>query len=110
MFQFFKKSQSAKLTDINTIPELMSGDNEVRLLDVRTPQEYRAGHLPLSESLPLPRTEAVEELVPDKSTTVIVYCQSGIRSTQAAGILERLGYTHVINAGGIAQWKGELVQ
>lgn len=110
MFQFFKKSQSANTMDINKVPELMSGDPAVRLVDVRTPQEYKAGHLPQSESLPLPRMSEMEALVPEKDTTIVVYCQSGARSAQAAAVLERMGYTKIINAGGIVHWKGSLAK
>lgn len=110
MFQFFKKSRATNHMDINEVPDRMSNDSSIRLFDVRTPQEYKSGHLPQSTSLPLPRVTEMETLVPEKSTPIVLYCQSGARSRQAAGVLERMGYTNITNAGGIAQWQGELQQ
>ncbi|MFW5710830.1 MAG: rhodanese-like domain-containing protein [Spirochaetota bacterium] len=43
-----------------------------------------------------------------KQQLVIVYCRSGSRSNRAAGILESLGYTRVVDFGGIYRWEGEL--
>ena len=76
------------------------------LLDVRTPEEYREGHIPQSRNLP--SLEAVGVLAPEKDTPLFVYCLSGARSSQAVGALRRMGYTNVKNIGGIAAYKGKV--
>ncbi|HYH02843.1 MAG TPA: rhodanese-like domain-containing protein, partial [Bacillota bacterium] len=75
------------------------------LVDVRTPAEYKKGHIPNCLLIPLDRltAEAVLQLT-DKNALIIVYCQSGIRSQKAAQTLAQLGYTHVYDLGGIRDW------
>jgi len=89
--------------------EMMNED--VIILDVRTPAEFAEGHIP--DALLLPNTEIkqrAEELLPDKEQTILVYCRSGRRSAQAAQELAELGYTNVYDFGGILDWTGEVVQ
>ena len=78
------------------------------LLDVRTPDEYRQGRLPGGRNLPLAALNRAPEVIESKDTPVFVYCYSGSRSRQAAGILAGMGYTNVKNIGGIAAWRGEV--
>lgn len=78
------------------------------LLDVRTPQEYDAGHIPGSENIPLQSIDQVRSVAANKSTPLFVYCRSGARSRQAAGLLQRMGYMHVKNLGGIAAYRGRM--
>lgn len=78
------------------------------LLDVRTPEEYRQGHIPTSRNIPL-HTLQVENSVPcDKNTPLFVYCQSGVRSRQAVAVLGKMGYTDIRNIGGIAWYTGKV--
>lgn len=77
------------------------------LLDVRTPEEYREGHIPHSKNVPLSSIGNVKSVAP-KEAPVFVYCYSGSRSRQAAGMLEQMGYTKVKNIGGIAAYKGKV--
>lgn len=78
------------------------------LLDVRTPQEYDEGHIPGSINIPLQTIDEAEAEIEDKDTKLFIYCHSGARSSQAAVLLEEMGYTKVNNIGGIAQYKGEV--
>lgn len=78
------------------------------LLDVRTPQEFREGHIPGSRNVPLQTIQAAADIVPDKSAPVFVYCLSGARSRQAAGALAQMGYTNVKNIGGISAYTGKV--
>ena len=78
------------------------------LLDVRTPQEYRDGFIPGSKNLPLQTIDKVDSIVENKDTVLYVYCHSGARSRQAAGILQHMGYTNVNNIGGIAAYQGKV--
>ncbi|MCI8828402.1 MAG: rhodanese-like domain-containing protein [Ruminiclostridium sp.] len=78
------------------------------LLDVRTPQEYQEGRIPGSKNVPLQSLEQVGQLVEKQDTPLFVYCYSGARSRQAAGVLARMGYTNVKNLGGIAAYTGKV--
>lgn len=79
------------------------------LIDVRTPEEYAAGHIPGALNLPLDRlSEMVETQLPDKTQSVITYCLSGIRSEKAAEILRTSGFQDVENIGGIRDWTGDI--
>lgn len=75
------------------------------LVDVRTPGEYVGGHIEGARNIPLAELEGRLDEVGDPSADVIiVYCRSGHRSGQAAGILEDSGFTQVHNLGGMSRW------
>lgn len=76
------------------------------LLDVRTVEEYRGGHVPQSVNIPLQNLQMVTSKVRDKETPLYVYCHSGGRSSQACAGLKQLGYTNVHNIGGIMNYRG----
>ena len=78
------------------------------LLDVRSPREYREGHIPGSENIPLQDLDEVEFVAEDKNTAIFVYCRSGSRSRQAEDDLRYMGYQNVTNIGGITAYTGEL--
>ena len=99
-----------KGTDINQgLKEYRETPGAV-LLDVRTPEEYREGRIPESVNLPLQTLNRADAVIEDKHTPVFVYCYSGSRSRQAAGLLGRMGYTRVKNLGGIAAYTGKVVR
>lgn len=80
------------------------------ILDVRRPDEYQAGHIPGAINIPNETigSEALPQL-PDKDQTILVYCRSGNRSKQASEKLAALGYTQVLEFGGILDWPGQVV-
>ena len=78
------------------------------LLDVRTPEEYREGHISGSKNVPLQSLDKVTGLVNNQDTPMFVYCHSGARSGQAVMALRRMGYTNVKNIGGIAAYAGKV--
>lgn len=84
-----------------------TGSPEHILIDVRTPAEYSGGFIPTAENIPVDNIAADPPEVP-KDQLVIVYCRSGNRSSRAAGILRDLGYTRVVDFGGIMRWQGGL--
>lgn len=94
--------------DINHGVEAYRSTPGAVLLDVRTAQEYAAGHIPGSINIPLQSITQVEEAVPDMDTPIFVYCLSGARSRRAAAFFGKLGYTDVRNIGGIANFSGVL--
>jgi molybdopterin/thiamine biosynthesis adenylyltransferase/rhodanese-related sulfurtransferase len=78
------------------------------LVDVREKEEFREGHLPGALSVPRGFLEMqIEGKVGDKSTPVVAYCQSGVRSLFAAKALVEMGYRDVRSmTGGYGAWKG----
>lgn len=99
---------SRKQGNINDIVAQWEADQEGILLDVRTPMEYGAGHIPGSENLPLDEMDAITQLHPDKQTRLLVYCLSGGRSGSAVSQLQRMGYQQAVNIGGISDYLGKL--
>lgn len=87
-----------------------TGTGGAVLLDVRTPQEYREGHIPGSRNIPLQEIARVSTVVPGKDTPLFVYCRSGARSRQAVSALQRMGYLCVKNIGGITAYTGKVDQ
>ncbi len=79
------------------------------ILDVRTPEEYADGHIPAAINVPN-ETIGTEEIpaLPNKAQLILVYCRSGRRSKEAAEKLVKLGYTNIVEFGGILDWKGEI--
>ena len=78
------------------------------ILDVRTAAEFDEKHIPGAINIPNETigTDAIPEL-PDKDQLILVYCRSGNRSKQASEKLVKLGYTNVVEFGGIIYWPGE---
>ena len=89
---------------------MMAEESGYIILDVRRPDEYAAGHIPNAINVPNESigTSDIPEL-PDKDQLIMVYCRSGRRSKEAAGKLVKLGYTNIVEFGGIIDWKGETV-
>lgn len=85
---------------------LMQKEPGCVILDVRTPEEYASGHVPGAVLLPYDEVtaESAAALLAHKSQTVLVYCRSGRRSKLGAETLSRLGYTRVLEFGGILDW------
>lgn len=89
---------------------LDSGDALV-LVDVRTKEEFDAGHI--ESALLLPNEEILDsppELLPDKNAEILIYCRSGNRSAQAAKKLVAMGYTNVYDFGGIIDWPYDVIE
>lgn len=81
------------------------------MIDVRSPDEYRGGHIEGALSIPLVSIPATaSKRLPNKNAPIFAYCLSGARSAQACRELERQGYTNVVNMGGIGRWSGPLVR
>ena len=89
---------------------MMEEESGYIILDVRTPEEFREQHIPDAINVPNETigTEEIPEL-PDKEQLILVYCRSGNRSKQASEKLWALGYTNIVDFGGIIDWPGETV-
>lgn len=87
---------------------MMKEEEGYIILDVRTAAEFDEKHIPGAINIPNETigTEVIPEL-PDKDQLILVYCRSGNRSKQASEKLVKLGYTNVVEFGGIIDWPGE---
>ena len=90
--------------------DMMAKETGYIILDVRRPDEFDAGHIPHAINVPNESigTAEISEL-PDKDQLIMVYCRSGRRSKEASEKLVKLGYTNIVEFGGILDWKGEIV-
>ena len=89
--------------------KMMTEEKDYLILDVRTAAEYAGGHLPNAVNVPNESigTTPPKEL-PDKAQKIFVYCRSGARSQQAAQKLAHMGYTNIVEMGGIQDWHGDI--
>ena len=90
---------------------MMSEETDYIILDVRTPEEFESGHIKDAINIPnetIGNTELAE--LPDKEQLIVIYCRSGNRSKQASEKLVQLGYTNIVEFGGINTWTDELVK
>ena len=89
---------------------MMEEESGYIILDVRTTEEYSEKHIPGAINIPNETigTEDIPEL-PDKEQLILVYCRSGNCSKQASEKLVKLGYTNIVEFGGINDWTGETV-
>lgn len=99
-FDFLKKQ------DINKGIAEFNDTNNAVLLDVRTAEEYKEGHISGSKNISYEKVDTVESLITDKTTPIFVYCHSGSRSRIAVNKLRSIGYTDVKNIGGIVSYTG----
>ena len=97
-------------SDPDTLAALIETRNEpYHLVDVRGEEEYASGHIPTAVNIPV-ATIGTNPPTTDKGSLIIVYCASGGRSAKAKTTLDGLGYTRVVDFGGVSRWKGTLVQ
>ena len=88
---------------------MMAKESGYIILDVRRPDEFAAGHIPnaINVANETVGTSEIAELS-DKDQLIMVYCRSGRRSKEASEKLVKLGYTNIVEFGGILDWKGEI--
>lgn len=80
-------------------------DKSKQFVDVRTPGEYRGRNISQFQNIPLDQLPSKLDKL-DKTKETYVICQSGMRSSRAAGILTKAGFTNVVNVrGGMSQWQ-----
>lgn len=89
---------------------IMEEESGYIILDVRTSEEFVEKHIPGAINIPN-ETIGTEEIpdLPNKDQLILVYCRSGNRSKQASEKLVALGYTNIVEFGGINDWPGEIV-
>lgn len=97
-----------RIVDQKQAMELMKTEENYIILDVRTLAEYNEKHIKNAICVPVETigSNSIPEL-PDKDQLILVYCRSGNRSKQASDKLVKLGYTNIVEFGGINTWTGE---
>jgi sulfur dioxygenase len=97
------------LINVKELKEKLDSGEKVFVLDVRTPEEYKAFHIKGARNIPVKELPGrVHELPQDKSAEIITHCESGFRSAHAAIFLKAYGYTNVKNLEhGIHEWREE---
>lgn len=100
--------QGYRQITVDEAVDLMERESNYIILDVRRPDEFESGHIPNAINVPNENigTEEIAEL-PNKAQLILVYCRSGRRSKEASEKLVSLGYTNIVEFGGILDWKGE---
>ncbi len=90
--------------------KILAGKKDYILLDVRTLDEYEKKHIPNAVLLPIAEIKAgnVAATLPDKKQKILVYCWTGRRAEDSAAMLVDMGYSNVINLGGLIDWKGDV--
>lgn len=88
---------------------MMDGGGVI-VVDVRTENEYKAGHIPGSILVP---NETIDqeaaEVLPDKDAVLLIHCRTGVRSKQASDTLVEMGYQNIYDFGGIVDWPYDTV-
>lgn len=101
IYKILKKCRSSKDINIEELKSLINKNNQIILLDVRSPQEYREGYLSGAINIPLYELEICASCkLKEKDKTIIVYCQSGIRSKKAIKILNKNGFKNLYHLKG----------
>ena len=109
-FRELLSATRAQVTEVDAArADEVRRDSTVVFLDVREPDEHAQGTIPGAIHIPRGQMEAsIEGLVPNKDSSILVFCASGVRSVFAAKTLAELGYGDVVSmSGGFNKWKDE---
>lgn len=96
--------ENIEVSEVKKISDEYDEADNVKIVDVRTKEEFVEGHIKNAINIPLDEIESIDI---SKDTLIIVYCRSGSRSYNAALILKELGYT-VKDMGGLNNWNYKL--
>ena len=103
------KTNEIRHVSMDDIVKIMNENKNYVIVDVRTPDEYKEGHIPNAINIPNETiNETVYNKLKDKNQLILIYCRSGSRSRQAAYKMQKLGYTNLVDFGGIINWKGKI--
>ena len=105
-------AQTTKPADVKQVDvekfDKMRQEKGVVVLDVRTPQEFQAGHVPGAVNVDIANLEKFKKTVEslDKSKTYLVHCARGVRSARATKLMEPMGFANLYDYhGGFEEWK-----
>lgn len=109
MVKFFKiinknytrGSDEIREIDYEELKELLIEDNDIEIVDIRSPQEFEEKRIKYAINIPLYElNKKAESLLPDKDKLIVLYCGCGIRSKKAYKILKEKGYTNLYSLKG----------
>ena len=104
------KTNTYRQISMDEAVKMMAEETGYIVLDVRRPDEFAAGHIPQAINVPNETIGTADSPeLPDKDQLIMVYCRSGRRSKEASDKLVKLGYTSIVEFGGILDWNGEIV-
>lgn len=106
MFNLFKKNYF--VIPMSKARENIENDPSIIIVDVRTPAEYKSGHIPKAVNIALDKADKIKSLFKNMDTIIYVYCLSGARSRQACNYFSKIGYTNVTNIGAVGNWPDPL--
>lgn len=113
LFNFSTKSKNYQNLYCDELEKIIREESKknYEIIDVRTPEEYKSGHIPGAKNINILSpdfTSKVEKL--GKSKNFYVYCRSGSRSASACAQMSKLGFENLYNlVGGTLGWQGDLV-
>ena len=111
LFMFMQSGNASQTIKYEELQNKLNVQENFVLLDVRTQEEFDAGHIASAILLPYDEIAfTAATVLPDKEKEIVLYCRSGRRSAIAKKALVELGYKDVEDFGGIKRWKGELVK
>ena len=111
LFMFMQNGNANQTMTYQELQNKLNAKENFVLLDVRTQEEFDAGHIPTAILLPYDEINLkAATVLPDKEKEIVLYCRSGRRSAIAKKALVELGYKDVKDFGGISRWQGELVK
>ena len=110
MFKLFLKS--AKNVSVEEAYKLINENKELFILDVRTKEEYKEGHIPGAKLIPVQvLPDNISKLMGYKDKPILVYCASGGRSPRAVRTLIKNNFTKIYHLNrGISAWKYKLAK
>ena len=105
LFQRFQSDARFENIDVQTLKARIDNSDQLRIVDVRSPEEYASGHIAGARLLPLQTIAKRHKELP-KNTPLIITCRSGARSRAACEQLSQLGFTNLHNLkGGVMAWR-----
>ena len=103
-FSLSCQQQQSELIDADALKNLQS--DGVAIIDIRTPKEYKAGHIPGVPNIDFLAPDFLEQISEYKGKPIIIHCQSGGRSGKATTALIEAGFVKVYDySGGFGDWK-----
>ena len=90
--------------------EIMDSNQDIYIVDCRSEEEYKTGHIKNSILIPMSKMKEAESILTDKNKTILIYCRTGSRAGYAATQLEDMEYSDIRNFGGVTTWPYELVK
>lgn len=104
----FRPIKGLRTLNSNEFSNELGQVNNSILIDVREPSEYRSGYIPGAKNIPLSQLPQRLGNIP-KDKRIFLYCRSGMRSKNAAKLLQKNGYTTLAHLqGGLNNWHGKL--